>query len=132
RSARVRLASRIGGGMSILDSTLRVSGTALKTREYGLIGIDAVSRALGQGSRAIYLDANATTSPLKAVVDAVTDVMRSDVGNPSSAHASGAASRRLMENARDRVCGLFPGSGPENIIFVSGGTEANNLVIGSF
>jgi cysteine desulfurase len=58
--------------------------------------------------------------------------MRSEVGNPASAHASGAAARRLMETARDRISGLIAGVVPESIIFVSGGTEANNMVIGSF
>jgi cysteine desulfurase len=90
------------------------------------------SAFLGSGARAIYLDANATAPPLTHVVETVSDVMRSDAGNPASAHTSGAAARRLMEAARDQVSELIAGVAPESIIFLSGGTEANNMVIGSF
>ncbi|WP_084802087.1 cysteine desulfurase family protein [Bradyrhizobium sp. Ec3.3] len=87
---------------------------------------------LGSERHAIYLDANATAAPLRSVIEAVSDVMRSNVGNPASAHGSGAAARRLVEAARDNVSQLIGGMDPESIIFLSGGTEANNTVIGSF
>jgi cysteine desulfurase len=80
----------------------------------------------------IYLDANATTPPLQEVVEAVVYAMRPGIGNPASAHAEGNIARQLVESARDRVCILVGGAEPEGIIFVSGGTEANNTVIRSF
>lgn len=49
--------------------------------------------------------------------------------NASSAHSSGALGRRLLERARDVVCEALGADDPENVIFVSGGTEANNIVI---
>ena len=77
----------------------------------------------------IYLDANATTPPLPEIVSAMVEVMRSGAANPASAHAAGAAARRIVERARDRVCDLIVGAEPEDVIFVSGGTEANNTVL---
>jgi cysteine desulfurase len=118
--------------MGIFDPTRLESGIALEAREYSAAGIQLRAPQSGLKPRAIYLDANATVSPLKPVVDAVRDAMLCEVGNPASAHASGAAARRLMETARDQVSELVPGFGPENIIFVSSGTESNNTVIGSF
>jgi cysteine desulfurase len=66
------------------------------------------------------------------VIAAVLKAMRSPIGNPASAHSSGAKARRLLETARDRTNSLVGGSEPGGVIFVSGGTEANNCVIGSF
>ncbi len=82
--------------------------------------------------RSICLDANATTAPLREVTAAVLRTMRSGIGNPASAHHGGSAARRVVETARDRICDLVTGAEPESIIFVSGGTEANNSVIESF
>jgi cysteine desulfurase len=82
------------------------------------------------GGNRLYLDANATTSPLASVIEAVADAMRSGAGNPASSHANGAAARRFLEIARDRVSTMI-GVNAEDITFVSGGTEANNTVIGS-
>src|SRR5262249_41471753 len=121
--------SRWGKMSTIINPRWLESDAALTRREYG---VELPATARGCSQRAIYLDANATAPPLEAVVDAVRDVMQSNVGHPASAHRSGAAARRFMETGRDRVSELVPCSGPENIIFVSGGTEANNIVIGSF
>lgn len=77
----------------------------------------------------ICLDANATTRPLDEVIDLVADVMRASVGNPSSAHWLGNASRVTLEHARDGVASLLPGTLPEAVIFSSGGTEANNAIL---
>jgi cysteine desulfurase len=118
--------------MNIFDPRRPGFGTALETREYGATEVEARCAILDSGSGVIYLDANATVPPLKAVVAAVTDVMRSAAANPASAHAAGATARCLLESARARVAELVPGVEPESIIFLSGGTEANNMVIGSF
>jgi cysteine desulfurase len=74
-----------------------------------------------------YLDWNAT-APLRpearAAVVAVLDVL----GNPSSVHTEGRATRRLIEQARERVATLV-GAQPRNVVFTSGGTEANALAL---
>lgn len=77
----------------------------------------------------MYLDNNSTTPPLRAVTDAVLRTMKTASWNPSSAHSLGAGARALLEQARDGVCALLPGLLPEGVIFTSGGTEGNNLVI---
>ena len=54
--------------------------------------------------------------------------MEEDFGNPSSLHWFGRQARRRMETAREQVAGLI-GAEPEEIVFTSGGTEADNLVL---
>jgi cysteine desulfurase len=74
-----------------------------------------------------YLDHNAT-SPLRAEVrEAVVDAL-SFPGNPSSVHAEGRAARAAVEEARAKVAALV-GARPEDVIFTSGGTEANALAL---
>ena len=76
----------------------------------------------------LYLDNHATTQPREEVMDLVQEVMRSHWGNPSSMHAAGKAAREVIEEARGRVAALI-GSRPAEIVFTSGGTEADNLAI---
>ena len=75
-----------------------------------------------------YLDNSATTQTDPAVVQVMGDVMREVYGNPSSLHGIGVKAERLLQQARkviaEALCGL-----PQEIIFTSGGTEANNMVI---
>jgi cysteine desulfurase len=80
----------------------------------------------------IFLDANATTRPLDAVIDMVACVMRGAYANPSSAHWLGNEARRVLEIARDDITALFPGIFPEGVIFTSGGTEGNNALLNYF
>jgi cysteine desulfurase len=80
----------------------------------------------------IYLDANSTTKPRPEVISAMVEVMCSAAANPASAHAAGALARRIVEEARDSVSEFVGGADPENTVFVSGGTEANNLVLRPF
>jgi cysteine desulfurase len=91
-----------------------------------------VIRDLCSDSRTLYLDANATATPLPIVIEAVSVAMQSQLGNPASAHAGGASARKALESARDRVAEAVGLSEPEAVFFVSGGTEANNAVISSF
>jgi cysteine desulfurase len=77
---------------------------------------------------AVYLDWNATTPPLEAVVEAMARVARSAWGNPASVHASGRAARDVVETAREEVARLV-GAEPRDVLFTSGGTEANNLAL---
>ena len=76
----------------------------------------------------IYLDYNATTPVLPEAVDAMLPFLRDRFGNPSSAHVLGRLARRAVEKARGQVAALI-GSVPDEIVFTSGGTEANNLAI---
>lgn len=78
--------------------------------------------------REIYLDNNATTRPLDSVVDEVAARMREGFGNPSSVHGRGAAARMALTRARNCVATLI-GAKPQEIIFTSGGTEANNMAL---
>ncbi len=76
----------------------------------------------------IYLDHNATTPAAPEVLDIVTAILRNHVGNPSSVHSSGRSARVLIDEAREQVASLI-GASPTEIVFTSGGTEANNLAL---
>jgi cysteine desulfurase len=78
--------------------------------------------------RPIYLDYNATTPVLPEVVDAMLPYLREHFGNPSSSHVYGRRSQSAVDRARQQVAGLI-GCDASEIIFTSGGTEANNLAI---
>ena len=74
-----------------------------------------------------YLD-HAATAPLRpAAGRALADALCL-VGNPSSLHASGRAARRLLEEARESVAADL-GADPPEVVFTSGGTEADNLAL---
>ncbi|MBF0329079.1 MAG: cysteine desulfurase [Nitrospirae bacterium] len=75
----------------------------------------------------IYLDNNATTPLDKEVADAMSEAFRF-FGNPSSTHKHGEAAKAIIESARCNVATLI-GASPPEILFTSGGTEANNLAI---
>lgn len=77
----------------------------------------------------IYLDSAATTPVSPIVASKVYRVMTESWGNPSSRHAIGRKAKEVLDEARRGVCQLIKGARPENIIFTSGGTEANNLAI---
>ena len=76
----------------------------------------------------VYLDHNATTPLLPEVVDAMLPYLREHFGNPSSGHAFGRRAHEAVERARAQVASLL-GCGQEELVFTSGGTEANNLAI---
>jgi cysteine desulfurase len=76
----------------------------------------------------IYLDHNATTPLLPEVVDAMLPCLREHFGNPSSGHVYGARARAAVAHAREQVAVLL-GCDADEIVFTSGGTEANNLAI---
>lgn len=78
----------------------------------------------------IYLDNNATSPPLPEVVDLVASLMSSGLGNPSSHHRAGRAARDVMRRARLQVAS-FVGVAEDDVVFTSGATEANNLVLSS-
>ena len=75
----------------------------------------------------IYLDWNAT-APLRPAARAAMLAALDRVGNPSSVHAEGRAARHAVETAREQVAALV-GAEARNVIFTSGGTEANALAL---
>jgi cysteine desulfurase len=77
----------------------------------------------------LYLDANAT-EPLRPEARAAAIAAMELLGNPSSVHAEGRAARRVLEEARGRVAARFGGTA-RDVVFTSGGTEANALAIAS-
>lgn len=76
----------------------------------------------------VYLDNAATTPVLDAVIDAMMSSMKENYGNPSSTHQIGRTAKTLLENSRKSIAKLI-GASSNEIIFTSGGTEANNLII---
>ena len=76
----------------------------------------------------IYLDNAATTPLAPEVFDTMAPVLREQFGNPSSIHAFGRHTRALVERARRQVAELLHCT-PGEIIFTSGGTEADNMVL---
>ena len=76
----------------------------------------------------IYLDHNATTPVAPEVLHIVTSVLQDQMGNPSSVHSMGRSARVLIDEAREQVASLI-GASPSEIVFSSGGTEANNLAL---
>jgi cysteine desulfurase len=75
----------------------------------------------------VYLDWNATT-PLRPEARAAMAAAWDLAGNPSSVHAEGRQARRLVEDARVAVAAAV-GADPRNVVFTSGGTEANALAL---
>lgn len=76
----------------------------------------------------IYLDHNATTPVAPEVVEAMRPYLGGRYGNPSSSHGLGRLAKQGLEEARGRVAELLSCL-PEEVVFTSGGTESNNMVI---
>ena len=74
-----------------------------------------------------YLDHAATTPMLPAAVEALAD-QAGRVGNASSLHSSGRAARAVVEESRERIAAAL-GARPSEVVFTSGGTEADNLAV---
>ena len=84
--------------------------------------------ALEPDMDSIYLDYNATTPIDPAVAEAMLPYVHGLFGNPSSGHAFGLAAREGVEHARQQVAAML-GCSADDLIFTSGGTEANNHAI---
>src|SRR5689334_19425359 len=78
--------------------------------------------------RRIYLDNSATTPIAPDVLDAMLPYLKDKFGNASSIHFFGQEARAAVDKARHQVAALI-NSRPNEVIFTSGGTEANNLAI---
>ncbi len=81
----------------------------------------------------IYLDNNATTTMLSEVAEVINEANRAGYVNPASQHQCGQRSRRVLEDARERITQLLGGATtgmqPDRLILTSGGTESNNLIL---
>src|ERR1044071_2228843 len=78
--------------------------------------------------RRVYLDSNATTPMRPEVVAAMMPVFTEDYGNPSSIHWFGQQAKSLIDDARQQVARLIHAE-PSEIVFLSGGTEADHFAI---
>src|SRR5262245_6605326 len=78
--------------------------------------------------RRVYLDHSATTPVDRRVIEAMTPFLTEKFGNPSSVHLPGQEARAGVDRARREVAALI-GARPNEVVFLSGGTEANNLAI---
>ncbi len=78
--------------------------------------------------RRVYFDHNATTPLAREVLEAMTPYLTEEFGNASSIHSVGQRARAGVENARAQVAALL-GARDKEIIFTSGGTEADNMAI---
>src|SRR5712692_11158926 len=76
---------------------------------------------------AVYLDHAATTPMLPEAIEAMTEEL-AQLGNPSSLHNSGRRARRVVEESREQIAEAF-GARPSEVVFTSGGTEADNLAV---
>lgn len=76
----------------------------------------------------VYLDHNATTPLDERVLEAMLPYLRQRYGNPSSLYQLGREARAALERAREQVAHLV-GAHPSQVIFTSGGTEANNTAL---
>jgi cysteine desulfurase len=75
-----------------------------------------------------YFDHNATTPPAPEVTEAVVRALTDDFGNASSVHHFGQRAKALLDEARSAVAALIGGE-PAEVVFTSGGTEADNLAL---
>jgi len=85
----------------------------------------------GGGGRApaspVYLDHAATTPMLPEAIAAMADEL-AQTGNPSSLHNAGRRARRVVEESREQIAAVY-GARPSEVVFTSGGTEADNLAV---
>jgi len=78
----------------------------------------------------VYFDSAATTQLRDEVVDHMANTLRETYGNPSSTHSYGRSAKSILERCRKDIAQLFNVT-PGEIIFTSGGTEADNLILNS-
>lgn len=98
----------------------------MSTTRVAEAGEDRLSLPRPQASP-VYLDHAATTSMLPAALAAMTEEL-AQLGNPSSLHNAGRRARRVVEESRELIAEAY-GARPSEVIFTSGGTEADNLAV---
>ena len=97
-----------------------------------MVNLESVSGGRRPADRAafgslVYLDHAATTPMLPEALAAMTEEL-AHTGNPSSLHNAGRQARRVVEESREQVAQAF-GARPSEVVFTSGGTEADNLAV---
>jgi cysteine desulfurase len=90
-------------------------------------GYDPVPDGRPVPGRQVYLDHAATTPMLPEALAAMTEEL-AQLGNPSSLHNPGRRARRVVEESRELIADAY-GARPSEVVFTSGGTEADNLAI---
>lgn len=80
--------------------------------------------------KSVYFDSAATSQMRQEVVERISNVMKHQYGNPSSTHSFGRSSKSIIENTRKTIAKQL-GCTASEIIFTSGGTEADNLILNS-
>lgn len=94
----------------------------------GLVRLKSLQNVIVTDMRPIYLDYNASTPIDPRVIDSMRAALEQGYGNPSSTHWAGAPAKSLLEASRRQVADLLQ-CAPEEVIFTSGGSEANNLAL---
>ena len=79
----------------------------------------------------IYADNAATTRMSEAAIEAMADCIRKDYGNPSSLYSFGQRAKERLEKAREEIAEIIGAAHPSEILFTSGGSEADNQAIAS-
>jgi cysteine desulfurase len=90
-------------------------------------GRPAAPHARSQATGHVYLDHAATSLMLPEALAAMTEEL-SQLGNPSSLHNAGRRARRVVEESREQIAEAY-GARPSEVVFTSGGTEADNLAV---
>ncbi|MDG7057341.1 MAG: cysteine desulfurase [Wolbachia endosymbiont of Penenirmus auritus] len=91
--------------------------------------IDKPSSPLSLGGDYVYADYNATSPIIDNVKKSILKVLSKQILNPSSLHRKGQEARKILQDARDNVRGIIGALGDKEVVFTSGATEANNLVM---
>ncbi len=97
----------------------------------GLYNVEVKWKGMNVLMEKIYLDYNASTPMAPEVVEAMKPLLNDFYGNPSALHWSGIPVKELLQRARGQVSELI-GCSPSELIFTSGGSEANNLALKGF
>lgn len=92
-----------------------------------IISVTFEMAAASNIEKTVYLDYNATTPLAPSVLQIIHETLRDAWGNPSSSHFAGKQAKEIINVARNRVATMI-GASNHNIVFTSGGTEANNMV----
>ena len=122
------------GRAASLQATGKVQEAATDLAEVarlqGLSGVEPRSR---DAMKLIYLDNNSTTPLLPEVIDAMRECHSRNWANPASQHQLGRRARQALEDAREGIAEILGasriGSSGDQLVFTSGGTEANNLAL---